>query len=351
MLSLCMIVKNEEYTIEKCLKKAILLANDIVIVDTGSTDKTRDIAMKYTDKVFDFKWCNDFSKVRNYSIEKSNNDWILVLDADEVITDFNEESIKNFCNEMNRDKVGRIKIINIYEDEYGIRKYTERVNRLFNKRYFEYNGIIHEQIVSKEKNIYSTRDIKITLNHIGYSKEVIERSNKVERNIILLEEAIEKNFTDPYLHYQLGKSYFMGKEFKKACISFEKSLQLIDGFEYKYSEDLVETYGYTLLKLKLFNKALNLYKYEKYYNKHADYLFILGLIEMNLGNFTKSVELFDKCTKCGRGKIDGINCFLPLYNIGVILECLGLKQEAVDYYRMCNGYSLADQRIKLILRK
>lgn len=346
MLSLCMIVKNEEKTLNQCLKAAKDYIDEIIIVDTGSQDKTKEIALKYTNKVFDFEWCNDFAKARNFSISKASNDWILILDADEIIENIDLNTVKQFCNEE-YNIVGRLKRINVYEDNYGTKKYIERVNRLFNRNYFQYEGIIHEQVVCKQNTTYNTKNIDLCLNHIGYSKEVVNKTNKIERNIELLKIASEKNMNDPYIYYQLGKSYFMKKDFSEAHVYLERALNLTDNFYYEYVQDLVESYGYTLINLTLFDKALNLYAYEKYYGNSPDFLFLLGIIEMNNGNFQKSAETFLKCTDFNEGKMEGITSFLPLYNIGVIFECLGFKDEALNYYNMCGNYEPAKQRIKI----
>src|SRR3989344_5073579 len=84
-ISLCMITKNEEQFLEQCLNSVQELVDEIIIVDTGSTDKTKEIAAKFTDKIFDFKWGDVFSKARNESLKQATKDWILVLDADEQL--------------------------------------------------------------------------------------------------------------------------------------------------------------------------------------------------------------------------------------------------------------------------
>ncbi|HDK7167341.1 glycosyl transferase [Clostridium sporogenes] len=346
MISLCLIVKNEEETLLKCLDSAKNIAQEIIIIDTGSTDRTKEIALNFTDKVYDFTWCNDFSKARNFSISKASNDWILVLDADEVVTDFDIRDIESFCSQDNKNVVGRLKRINEYEDEQGIKRYIERVNRVLNKNFFTYEGIIHEQIVSTNKKKYVTKNINLIVDHIGYSKEVLNRTNKIQRNIELLKKALKKDFKDPYLHYQLGKSYFMGKDYDNAYISFKKAIYLVDDFNYEYAEDLVESYGYALIYLNLFKESLELIKYEKYYNNSPDFLFIIGLIYMNNNCFQKSAETFLRCTEFKEGKIEGITSYLPLYNIGVIFECLGFKEEALNYYNLCGEYIPATNRVK-----
>ncbi|MBV4421995.1 glycosyltransferase family 2 protein [Clostridium tyrobutyricum] len=350
MLSLCMIVKNEEKILDRCLLSVKDYSDEIIIVDTGSSDKTKDIAYKYTDKVFDYDWCNDFSKARNFSISKAENDWILVLDADEIVNEFDKESILEFCsNRENLSKVGRIKRINEYEDVYGKRKYIERINRLFNKNIFYYSGTIHEQVVHNNGIDYQVSIVGITIDHTGYSKEVLKKTKKIERNIIMLKEALKINQNNPYINYQLGKSLFLAKDYSNAIVSFTRAIQFVDNFNYEYSEDLIESLGYALLNLNKFDKAMKIEEYSNYYSNSPDYLFLLALVYMNNGKFQKAAETFLYCTEFKDGKIEGITSYLPFYNIGVIFECLGLKKEAVGYYSMCGDYKPAKKRISNII--
>lgn len=83
--SLCMIVKNEEAVLKDCLDSLQALMDEIIIVDTGSTDRTKEIAAQYTDKIYDFQWCNDFSAARNFAFSKATGDYIYSADADEYI--------------------------------------------------------------------------------------------------------------------------------------------------------------------------------------------------------------------------------------------------------------------------
>lgn len=90
-ISLCMIVKNEEKILDRCLKSIRELMDEIIIVDTGSTDRTKEIARKYTDKIYDFRWINDFSAARNFAFSKASCDYIYSADADEVLDEENQE--------------------------------------------------------------------------------------------------------------------------------------------------------------------------------------------------------------------------------------------------------------------
>lgn len=347
MISLCMIVKNEEQNLSNCLKNIKSQVDEIVIVDTGSIDKTVEIAKQYTDKVFNFKWCDDFAAARNYSIEKAKNDWILVLDADESVEFFNKEALDKLIN-FNEKQLGRIKIINTLEDAGGKKQLTEKVSRIFNKKYFRYYGMIHEQIVPINEEDYKILDADIVVNHIGYEKDVVNSKGKIVRNKELLQKAILENPKDSYLYYQLGKTFFMAKDYEKAEMNFENALKLGANEKYEYAEDLIESYGYTLINLKKYKEALALEKYEAVYKNIADFNFVMALIYMNNAKFKEAVMKFEQCKVSAECKIEGANSYLADYNIGVIYECLGFVDEAVKHYKACKNYSLALNRLKLL---
>lgn len=344
-ISLCMIVKNEESNLDSCLKSIKDMVDEIVVVDTGSSDRTKEVAQIYTDKVYDFAWSNDFSKARNFSIEKASNDWVLILDADEIVTCFDSESVRNFIS-GNQKCVGRIKRVNIFEDDYGTKKYFERVNRLFNTKNFHYEGIIHEQVISQDRELYDARDIDICADHIGYTREVINRTKKIDRNLELLTEAVKVDNRDPYLYYQLGKTCFMAKKYKDANIYFKKALELGADFRLEYVEDLVESYGYSLVNSGQYAESLTMEQYKKYYGLIPDYNFLMGIVYMNNAMFDRAVNAFKACEGDVEGKIEGVSTFLPNYNIGVIYECLGYIKEAASYYKKCGNYAPAVKRLK-----
>lgn len=347
MLSLCMIVKNEEVNLRNCLLKIKDFVDEIVIVDTGSVDNTKIIAREFTDKVYDFLWCDDFAKAKNFSIEKASNDWVLVLDADEIVDYFIKENVQNFImNPLNENRVGRIKRINIIDDSNDMKKYTEWLNRIFNKNNFMYKGIIHEQIVSKNEKNYETECLDIAIEHIGYTKESLNRTNKIERNIKILKKAIESNSDDPYLYYQIGKSYYMLKDYRNSSLNFENALSYDLNYSLEYVSDLVETYGYCLINMERYSDALILEQLEDLYENNPDFIFVMGLVYMNNALFEKAVNSFFKCTNFTSSKVEGITGYLSFYNIGVIYDVLGHMEEAIKYYRRCENYAPAIKRLR-----
>lgn len=346
MLSLCMIVKNEEENLKNCLSKVTDFVDEIIIVDTGSTDHTKAIAEGFSDKIYDFKWCNDFSKARNFSISKSSNDWILVLDADEFVFKYNRTSVDEFIKDpSNVNKVGRIQRLDVIEDNSGLKKYIDWGNRLFNRNYFHYEGIIHEQLVSLDGKPYETQELAISENHVGYTIEAINKTNKLKRNIDLLEEAIKNDPEDPYLFFQLGKSYFVLKDYKTSSRYFENALSFQLDFKLEYVEDLIETYGYCLINSERYSDCLALENFIDFYSQSADFHFVMGLIYMNNAKFVEAITSFLECTKFQYSKVEGITTYCSYYNIGVIYEVLGHREKAIDYYTLCGNFEPALNRL------
>ena len=104
-ISLCMIAKDEEKSIGQCLNSAKDIVDEIIIIDTGSTDRTKEIAKKYNARIFDFKWSDDFSAARNEGIRHAAKDWVLVLDADETLDEKGKKTIKELINDKETDAV------------------------------------------------------------------------------------------------------------------------------------------------------------------------------------------------------------------------------------------------------
>lgn len=340
-----MIVKNEESNLESSLASVSSSIDEIIIVDTGSTDKTKEIALKFTDKVYDYKWNNNFAAARNYSISKATNEYILVIDADEIIESIDYDKVIELIR-VNPKKVGRLSIINEYSRKGIEYKQSEKISRLFSKKHFQYNGIIHEQIVSIENNEIETFDIPLIIKHLGYEGELEIRKKKTKRNIELLNMALKTNPNDPYLIYQLGKSYYMQEDYIKACDYFGKALyyDLDTGLE--YVQDMVESYGYSLLNSEQYEIALQLMSVYDEFSHSADFIFMIALVLMNNGKFNEAIAEFIKATKIKTSKIDGVNSYRAYYNIGVIFECLGQIDKAKLYYGKCGDYGLALARLR-----
>lgn len=346
-ISLCMIVKNEELNLANCLNSISDFVNEIIIVDTGSTDKTKQIALKYTDKVYDYKWNNNFSDARNFSISKASNEYILVLDADEIIKEININKINQLMYE-NQNKVGCIVCINEYSRVENSYKFITTLSRFFNKNNFCYDGMVHEQVVSITKSNYETYNIPLKIKHTGYDGNLEVRKKKTERNISLLNNALQENPDDPYIIYQLGKSYYMEEDYINACNYLGHALYFDLDTRLEFVLDLVVSYGYSLINTKQYETAMQLINVYDEFSHSADFIFMIAMVLMNNGRFQEAIDEFKKATSKRVCQMEGVNDYLAYYNIGVIYECLGDMFHAKKYYEMCGDYEMALIRMRRI---
>ncbi len=204
-ISLSMIVKNEEKFLEGCLLSVKDVVDEIILVDTGSTDNTIEIAKKYGAKIFHFDWVNDFSAARNYALKNSSGKWILYLDADERLSPDSINYIKNLKNEV-PDKAYECTITNI--ERVNGRPSTMLYTRVFpNKPMIKFEGKIHEQIEnSLIKNKIQVVKSGIRIIHHGYDLNEDAKVKKAERNLKILQAEFNSN-PSSYYAYQLGQTY------------------------------------------------------------------------------------------------------------------------------------------------
>ena len=352
-ISVCIIAKNEEKHIEECFKHLMPYGFEIVLVDTGSTDRTVELARKYTDRIFHFEWCNDFSAARNFAMQKASHDWILSIDCDEYLEPINLSSLDK-CMKSHPTAAGRIIQRNRFTENGQTAYERVRITRFVNRRYFHFEGIIHEQLVpinspnGASPAIKYVYDAPIEVFHVGYDGTEEEMRAKSNRNIALLEHELETRGADPYIYFQLAQSYRKLHDYEKAFYYFDLGLAMDVDPNLDYVQTMVESYGYTLLDLKRGKDALNLLGVYEEFSKRADFVFLMGLIYMNNGLLDESVKEFQKATTIEEFAVDGINSYKAYYNIGVIYECTGHIEEAKAAYRKCGGYEPARKRLKLL---
>lgn len=347
-ISVCIIAKNEEKYIEECLRKLKPYHYEIVLVDTGSTDRTVEIARKYTDRIFSFAWCNDFSAARNFAISKASHDLILHIDCDEFVEYIDEKALQKLILENPRS-VGMIIQKNQFtQDGMASMEYV-RVSRFADRRFCHFTGTIHEQLVpidaNQPKQVY---DAPIAVLHLGYDGSEEEMRQKSLRNISLLEKELQNQGPDAYLYYQLGQSCMKMQDYEKAYEWFNLGLSMDVDPALDYVQIMVESYGYCLLDLKRNKEALQLLNIYDTFAIRADFVFLMGLIYMNNAFFEEAIEEFKKSTTMERFSVEGTNSYRAFYNIGVIYECTGHLKEARDYYKKCGNYEPALTRLQVI---
>jgi len=295
LLSIVMIVKNEEKIIDKTLSSLQHLIDnlnsELIILDTGSTDNTVNIAKKYTNNLYFEEWNNNFADMRNISISYAKGDWILVLDADEVLVDC--DKLIEFFNtglykKYNSASIKMMHISSEDEKEYSV----DLAPRMFkNEKEFRYTGAIHEQPNYKGP-VYN--DIA-TFKHYGYmfqDKELLNK--KLYRNEKILLDEINKNPNDAYINYQLAKNYLVMKCYEKAIFYMEKSKDLytkLKNIPIFVIENLAKLYIFTNEYLKCEKLCLDYIRNDK---KNIDIYYYLGISQYCLGKIKESTESYER---------------------------------------------------------
>lgn len=346
-ISVCIIAKNEEQNIAKCLQPLRQYDWEIVVVDTGSTDRTKDIAAAYADQVLDYVWRDDFSAARNYSIEKASHDRILVIDCDEYLTKLDIDAILRLSEEKPY-AVGLLSRQNHYQMNGADSVYTDLVERFFSRRYYHYEGIIHEQVrpVCAESAAASAYRIPLTVEHSGYNGSEDALREKAMRNITLLQKDLERNPDSPYTYFQIGQAYNMIRDDENACLYYGKGLSYDVDPSAEYVQMMVIGYGYALLHLGRAEEALGLSGVYDAFAVSADFLDLMGLIYLRNGQYMKALLEFVKALSCGVAHVEGANTFIPSYNIGLINEMMGDRAAALAHYRKCGDFPMALQKIE-----
>lgn len=350
-LSLVIIVKNEEKVLGRCLNSVRDTVDEIVIVDTGSTDSTIEIANSYNAKVYNYVWNNNFAEARNYALEHSNGDWNLILDADEYLIKDCSAEIRKFIESGNH--IGRLKIINKFKDREGEAYAQCYISRLFPAG-VRYEGRIHEQVVS---NLPRAK-VEVEILHDGYYE-----AKRSDRNIPLLQMEIDAQPDNAYYHYQIAKEFNGIGSFEQAHFHLKKAYTGLTKKEMYYPNTVVD-YLYAMISSKQLDDGLAVIQNEaSRLHDFPDFHFVSGqyYLELILSDTAKYVHLLPqieqsylKCLELGEtdryDSVIGTGSFSALHNLGVYHEVTGNIQKAAAYYRKAAAYPYApsEQRLALL---
>ncbi|HUI06986.1 MAG TPA: glycosyltransferase [Verrucomicrobiae bacterium] len=302
-LTVCLIAKNEEKFIGQCLASVRGLADQIVVVDTGSTDRTVEIANEHGAEVHSFVWCDDFSAARNAALEHARGDWVLMLDADEELTAEGREIVRE---EMRAGDViaYRLPIVDEGCEEEG-HSYVPRLFR--NAPALFYVGRIHEQVFSSVEvrraewgleNKFS----RATLRHHGYTEQMSRERDKNTRNLRLLELAIQEMPDEPNLLMNYGLELARAGKPAAALDQYREAFHALEALpENQVVPELRES-----LVAQLCTQLMAANKYQELIQMlgaplarrgglTASLHFGLGLAHMELKNYREAAEQFRQC--------------------------------------------------------
>lgn len=345
-ISVCIIAKNEEANIERCLSSLAPYGFEIVVVDTGSTDKTKEIAARYTDRIFDFEWTDNFSEARNYSLQMASNNWIFMMDCDEWIDSVDIEEM-NYFRKKCPDYAGSISRKNISGEPGNVRVYIDRTERLFSRKHYYYTGAIHEQLTPKHRGQFQTLLLNTTINHSGYLLSPQEQAEKAKRNLKLLFQQMVEEPNNPYVYFQIGKSYQSIDDFQKAIPFFEKAISYDLDPSLAYVTMLFVQYGLCLIYTGQAKKALVVCQrvYDSFTHS-ADFIFTMGRIYLENHMYEEALDEFQKATTFEFSNSDGVTTYRAYYEIGRILNMAGEREMAINYFRLCKDFPPALEELR-----
>lgn len=371
-VNLVMIVKNEERSLEHCLSAAAPYVDDIIIADTGSTDRSRDIAAAFGAHVYDFEWCDDFSAARNFALEKSDEDHEadinISLDADEYLDikentdpDTFRHALQHIVDRYGKRWIGQIHINSAFKESTEISHNISIASRILPSG-IRYTGTIHEQIDSRESRVMTP----LFIAHDGYLYP-----EKSERNLSYLFTAIENEPESPFYLYQLASDLGRLRRFDESLGFFRTFYQKTSTAKTKkltFWKDGILRYLYTLYDIgtdDALEEAKDVMSKVQYdFSRNPDFFFYSGLFYSKListdndnynyllpyveKSYLKCLELGEKSRE--EGGIVGTGSFKAAYNLGYWYESSGDKEKAKEYYTLAarDDYSFAVKRLNAI---
>lgn len=326
-IALCMIVKNEEQFLRRCLDSVKNKVHQIIIVDTGSTDNTVDIAKEYTNDVYTFKWIDDFAAARNESIKYATTDYILVMDADEYL-----EENSNLQDDISTGKDWYfLKIHNVLSQG---RKITHIAVRLFaNNKGLFFQNRLHEHInILVEGKVFTSGYANSALQHTGYTDDMMEDRDKKKRNLPLMLQEVQEN-PNAYNLFNMGRTYKWVEEYDKAIHYFQRAYPLSKNLT--IMPDLLMNLSNCLVSLKREPEALKIMNDAAIlFPNETDVRHTQALLFLKLGYFRDAIKTFETCLSLGDQGItitEGNGGYMSYFRLAEVYEKSYRLSESYEY--------------------
>ncbi len=295
-ISLCMIVKNEERFLAECLDSVKDVVDEICIVDTGSTDRTVEIARSYGAKLEFREWRNDFAWARNESLAMATKRWTLVLDGDEELAAESAALVRALRTTPAELCGVYINIVNVVNDSMGLGTMSHRLARIFPTHpRLRYGNVIHEAIGLMGEGSMGYVFSPINIIHKGYTGEMLETRGKDARNKPLLAKAYEENAGDPFALFNFGNSAISSGDFDLGIELLERMLEIPEQPKMYYPLAYIMLAQAYAEGKRDNEKALEiLSKGHELFDRDAGIVFMRGQMEMRLARFDDAIASYEK---------------------------------------------------------
>ena len=340
-VSLCLIAKDEEKVIGRCLKSLKPLVDEIILVDTGSQDKTVDIARQWGAKIFYFPWNQNFSDARNTGIKEAKMDWILIVDADEYLREGDEDKLVAAFNDFTEDGY-LVKTLNFSKE--NSQDYIINLNhRIFkNNKKAHFVGAIHEQVtpIDHKDPQKPPKILDIGFYHTGYLETARQEKDKQGRNLQILERLVTESPNHQFYLFSLANEY--------AKTDLDKALKLYDraygqgDFLSGYIPKLILYRIMALQGLGRYQEALAAVSEGLgIFPDLTDLYYFQGNIHRKQNHPKKAIQSYETALRMGKPKRDFLQFqdssyrFGPLFNLAQIYEETGYFELAAQNYEHC----------------
>lgn len=334
-LSVCMIVKDEESVLARSIESVRDIADEIVVVDTGSSDQTRKVAEGHGAKVFFHKWEESFAEARNVSLDKATSEWVLILDADEELVEGAAPKLRDIL----KDSKSSAFFLQVADDT--VPDWFPSLRLWRNKSAYRYQGRVHERPVFGDdlpSDFFTYTSVQII--HHGYGGEADMMENKNLRNEALVKKALLENPKDPGLLFYEGRARDAENQLEEAASFYRRACENDREGNIGVAR---RNYASVLERQGQYHKAVTLLR--KSVDQFPDYVdlwYLLGLVRTRLNDFESAIKAFERAislagvprypTRTGVGSFlawRGIaSCFLNMRQPQAAAEALGRALEA-----------------------
>jgi glycosyltransferase involved in cell wall biosynthesis len=346
-ISLCMIVKDEEAMLGRSLAAARPFVDEIIVVDTGSTDRTVAIAEEHGARVLHHTWTGDFAEARNVSLEAATGDWIVYLDADEVVVDGDGPRLRELAGRTWREAFYLVFVNHTGDLEDGTAVQFNAPRMFRNRAHYRFEGRLHEQYAQHLPGYLRERFevSQVRIDHFGYLGVVRDGKAKSERNIALLRQQIAEGAEGPFVHFNMGSELAAAGDTLAALEEFRTAWRIIDeagdhqrlGFAASLSNRLLTT----LRVSGLYDEAWALAdQILEHYPGYTDIVLHKALIAGARGQFDLAEELLHECMRLGDAPSKytptvGSGTYLAMLTLADIVRGRGRLDEAERLVRRC----------------
>lgn len=353
-LSFCIIVKNEEQNLSRCLSSVQNLVDEMIVLDTGSSDRTIEIATAFGAEVQSFNWCNDFSAARNESLKYAQGDWVLVLDADEVLV---PEIVPVLKRAIEQDEY---LAFNLIRQEVGAAQSPySLISRLFRRHpeiWFTrpYHAMIDDQVITllqREPHWKIGSISEVAILHEGYQADVIAGRDKVNKARSIMEGFLATHPNDPYVCSKLGALYVQIGETSKGVELLERGLATVEDAATEY--ELHYHLGSLYSELNAIDKAAQ--HYQEAIQQPILPKLKLGAIN-NLASLLKDCGDLQTAQLLFEQALAIDSTFAITHcNLGATLKAMGQFTSAIEHYKRAialnPNYAEAYQNLGVVLLK